>query len=35
MATFQPMIDLAGTFAPLGVRMQRPILNFTTLWELP
>jgi hypothetical protein len=35
MATFQPMIDLAGTFAPLGVRMQRPILNLTTLWELP
>ncbi len=32
MATFQPMIDLASTFAPLGVRMQRPILNFTTLW---
>ena len=35
MAIFQPMLDLAGTFVPLGVRMQRPILNFTTLWELP
>ena len=35
MATFQAMIDLAGTFVALGVRFQRPILNFTTLWELP
>jgi hypothetical protein len=35
MATFQAMNDLAGTFIALGVRFQRPILNFTTLWELP
>jgi hypothetical protein len=35
MATFQPMLDLASTFVPLSVRMQRPILNFTTLWEIP
>jgi len=35
MATFQPMLDLAGTFIALGVRFQRPILNLTTLWELP
>ncbi len=35
MATFQPMLDLAGRFIALGVRFQRPILNFTTLWELP
>ena len=35
MATFQPMLDLAKTFVELGVRFQRPILNLTTLWELP
>ena len=35
MATLQAMIDLAGTFVALGVRFQRPILNFTTVWELP
>jgi hypothetical protein len=35
MATFQPMLDLAGAFVALGVRFQRPILNTTTLWELP
>jgi hypothetical protein len=35
MATFQPMLDLAGRFVALGVRFQRPILNFTTVWELP
>jgi hypothetical protein len=35
MATFQPMLDLASTFVALGVRFQRPILNFTTVWELP
>lgn len=35
MATFQPMLDLASAFVALGVRLQRPILNITTLWELP
>jgi hypothetical protein len=35
MATFQPMLDLARTFVALGVKFQRPILNLTTLWELP
>jgi hypothetical protein len=35
MATFQPMLDLASAFVALGVRFQRPILNMTTLWELP
>jgi len=34
IATFQPMLDLAGTFIALGVRFQRPILNLTSLWEL-
>jgi hypothetical protein len=35
MATFQPMIDLGAKFVALGVRFQRPILNLTTVWELP
>ena len=35
MATFQPMLDLASRFVALGVRFQRPILNMSTLWELP
>jgi hypothetical protein len=35
MSTFQPMRDLARTFVALGVQFQRPILNLTTLWELP
>jgi hypothetical protein len=35
MAIFQPMLDLASSFVALGVRFQRPILNMTTLWELP
>jgi hypothetical protein len=33
MASFQPMLDLAGEFVALGVRFQRPILNFETLWS--
>jgi hypothetical protein len=35
MATFQPMIDLASMFIALGVRFQRPILNFATVWQIP
>ena len=34
MATFRPMLDLAPEFVALGVRFQRPILNFETLWSL-
>jgi hypothetical protein len=33
MATFKPMLDLAQEFTALGVRFQRPILNFETVWE--
>jgi hypothetical protein len=33
MASFKPMLDLAGEFAALGVRLQRPILNCATLWS--
>jgi len=35
MATFQPMMDLAGAFIALGVRFQRPILNCATVWQIP
>lgn len=34
MASFQPMLDLAKEFTALGVRFQRPILNFETVWEI-
>jgi hypothetical protein len=34
MATFAPMLELAGEFAALGVRFERPILNCETLWQL-
>ena len=34
MATFAPMLQLATEFTELGVRFERPILNFDTLWQL-
>ncbi len=34
MATFQAMLDLAKEFTAMGVHFQRPIMNFTTLWEI-
>ena len=34
MSTFAPMLTLAGEFTEIGVRFQRPILNFNTLWNL-
>jgi hypothetical protein len=34
MASFRPMLDRAAEFVALGVRFQRPILNFATLWSL-
>jgi hypothetical protein len=34
MATFAPMLELAAEFNALGVRFERPILNFETLWQL-
>lgn len=33
MATFAPMLALAEEFTALGVRFERPILNFDTLWQ--
>jgi hypothetical protein len=34
MDTFQPMLDLAKRFLELGARLERPIMNYTTLWRL-
>lgn len=34
MASFQPMLDLANTFAAIpGVTFVRPIANFTNIWQ--
>jgi hypothetical protein len=34
MATFAPMLELAAEFTALGVRFERPIMNFDTLWQI-
>jgi hypothetical protein len=34
MATFAPMLALAEEFTAIGVRFERPILNFDTLWQI-
>ena len=34
MATFAPMLALAEEFTAIGVRFERPILNFETLWRI-
>lgn len=34
MSTFAPMLALAEEFTQIGVRFERAILNFTTVWEL-
>jgi hypothetical protein len=33
MESFQPMLDLAKEFIALGVRFERPILDFETIWD--
>jgi hypothetical protein len=33
--TFQPMLDLGKEFVAKGAIFERPIMNHTTLWELP
>ena len=35
MATFQPMLELGKAAVAAGVRFERPIPNFETLWRLP
>jgi hypothetical protein len=34
MDTFQPMLDLGKAFAQKGALFERPIMNYTTLWQL-
>jgi hypothetical protein len=34
MESFKPMLDLAKEFAALGATFERPILNFTQIWEI-
>jgi hypothetical protein len=33
MTGFEPMIKLAAEFIAMGVRFERPIMNFDTLWQ--
>ncbi len=33
MAGFEPMMKLGAEFVEMGVRFERPILNFETLWQ--
>jgi hypothetical protein len=34
MDTLAPMLSLAQEFIGLGVQFERPIINYTALWEL-
>jgi len=34
MERFQPMLDLAKEFVEMGVRFERPILNFEQVWMI-
>ncbi len=34
MDHFQPMLDLAHEFIGMGVRFERPILNFESIWMI-
>jgi len=34
MESFQPMLDLAREFVSMGVRFDRPILNFERVWSI-
>jgi len=33
MASFEPMTKLGAEFSKMGVRFERPIMNFDTLWQ--
>lgn len=35
MASLPEMLALAGEFVELGVEFERPIVNYSSLWELP
>jgi hypothetical protein len=32
--SFQPMLDLGKVFTAKGATFERPIMNYTTLWQL-
>jgi hypothetical protein len=32
--TFQPMLDLGKAFVQKGATFERPIMNYSTLWQL-
>jgi hypothetical protein len=32
--TFQPMLDLGKVFVSKGATFERPIMNYSTLWQL-
>lgn len=32
---FQPMLDAGKEFVAKGAQFERPIMNYTTLWQLP
>ena len=32
--TFQPMLDLGKVFVQKGAVFERPIMNYSTLWQL-
>jgi hypothetical protein len=34
MDRFEPMLELARTFAVKGATFERPIMNYETLWQL-
>lgn len=34
METLAPMLALAGEFVALGVTFERPITNYTVLWDI-
>ena len=34
MDSFQPMLELGREFAAKGALFERPIMNYTTLWQL-
>ncbi len=34
MDAFQPMLDLGKAFAAKGATFERPIMNYTSLWEI-
>ena len=32
--TFQPMLELGKTFSAKGATFERPVMNYSTLWQL-